>query len=106
MHSIIEDMLIYRILLAIVVSVASFGIAVVIDMMFAPVPLVGRFLFQIPLLIILIDESRRWLLANINTFGNKLSVQDINGCFFFAAPLAAFGSLTLFKAFEQLLPRQ
>jgi hypothetical protein len=98
-------MLVYRILLAIVVSVASFALAVAIDMMFAPVPLVVRFLFQIPLLIILIDESRRWLLANIKNLDDTLSAEDINGCFFFAAPMAAFGSLTLFKAFEQLRPR-
>jgi hypothetical protein len=44
-------------------------------MLFAPMSLVVRIMFQIPILIILIDEGRRWLLANMKL----LMEEDING---------------------------
>lgn len=96
----VERMLVYRFLLAIVISIGTLLIAGTIDMLFAPMPLVVRVLFQIPILIILIDEGRRWLLANMKL----LTEEDINGCFFFAAPMAAFGSFSLFTSLEGLRP--
>jgi len=94
-------MLIYRFLLAIVISIGSLLIAVIVDMLFSPFPTVLQFILQIPVLVIVIDESRRLLLSNM---GDSLTEGEINSCFFFAAPMAAFGSLSLFRELEKLHP--
>jgi len=92
-------MLVYRFLLAIVISVVTLLISTVIDIIFAPLPF--AFLLQIPVLVILMDEGRRWLNALLD---KTLSKEDIDGCFFFAAPIAAVGSFSLFKSLEKLRP--
>ena len=91
-------MFVYRFLLAIVISIGTLLIAIALDVLCRPLPLAVRLVFQIPILIILIDEGRRWLLSHIQSLDKTLTVEDINGCFFFAAPMAAFGSTSLFKA--------
>lgn len=92
-------MLVYRFLLAIGISIGTLLISIILDALFAPFPIAIQFILQIPLLVILIDEWRRWLLAKKEQY---LSKEDIDGCFFFAAPMAAFGSFTLFKSLERL----
>ena len=98
-------MFVYRFLLAIVVSIGTLLTAILLDMLFSPLPFVVQALLQIPILIILIDEARRFLLANIKNLDKTLTADDINGCFFFAAPMAAFGSFSLFQHLERIRPR-
>ena len=97
-------MLVYRFLLAIVISVVTLLISTVLDAIFAPLPFAVQFLLQIPVLVILIDEGRRWLISNIAFLDKTLTKEDIDGCFFFAAPIAAVGSFSLFKSLGQLRP--
>lgn len=94
-------MILYRFLLAIVVSIGTLLTALCLDTIFASFPTAAQYLFQIPILVIVIDEGRRLILEHGRRLG--LSELDINGCFFFAAPMAAFGSFSLFKSLERIL---
>ena len=98
-------MFVYRFLLAIVVSIGTLLTAILMDMVFSPLPFLAQILLQIPILIILIDEARRFLIAHIKNLDKTLTADDINGCFFFAAPMAAFGSFSLFQHLERIRPR-
>lgn len=97
-------MLLYRFLLAIVISIGSLLISILVDMLFSPLPVALQFLFQIPVLVVVVDEARRILLENIRFMEGRLTDGEINSCFFFAAPMAAFGSVTLFRELGRLHP--
>lgn len=97
-------MLTTRIILILGVSIAAFGISLLLDLLLAPLPPILQILIQIPALVLLIEECRRYALANESRLG--LQEHDINGAFFFAAPLAAFGAMTLFADMRKLLGRR
>ena len=98
-----RGMFMYRFILATVISIFSLLISILTDMLFSPLPIILRFIFQIPILVIAIEEFRRILLENIQFMKGSLTEREINSCFFFAAPMAAFGSVTLFRELRRLL---
>lgn len=93
-----------RIILILGVSIAAFGISLLLDLLLAPLPPALQFLVQIPALVLLIEECRRYALANADRIG--LDTHDINGAFFFAAPLAALGAMSLFSDIRKLVHRR
>jgi hypothetical protein len=94
-------MLARRIALILAVSISAFVISLVLDLLLAPLPAILQFLIQVPILVILIEEGRRYALNNEKRLG--LGEMEINGAFFFAAPLAAFAAFTLFKDINSLV---
>ena len=88
-------MFVARAALAVGISVAALLISLTLDRLFAPLPAALQFVVQIPLLVLIVDEFRRLVLKHATRFG--LTEADVNGTFFFAAPLAAFGAQSLFK---------
>ena len=93
-------MLIFRFLLVIGISLVTLLISITLDVAFASLPLMLQFLLQIPILVLTLEEGRLWTVRNLDTI---LTSDDINGCFFFAAPIAAFGSMRLFQGLERIL---
>jgi hypothetical protein len=93
-----------RIALILAVSIGSFGTSLLLDVLLAPLPPVLQFLIQIPILVILIEEGRRLALQHAPRLG--LSEMDINGAFFFTAPLAAFAAVTLFADIRKIVYRR
>lgn len=81
----------HRYALALGISVAALLISIAIDRALAPLPTLLQFVIQVPLLVLIVDECRRYL---IQTAG--FSTDDVDGAFFFAAPLAALGATSLF----------
>jgi len=92
-----------RIALILVVSISAFVISLLLDLLLAPLPAVIQFLIQVPILVLLIEEGRRYALANEKRLG--LGELEINGAFFFAAPLSAFAAFTLFKDINSLVTK-
>jgi hypothetical protein len=90
-----------RIILILGVSIAAFGISLLLDVLLAPLPPILQFLIQVPAIVLLIEESRRYALTHEETLG--LDTHDINGAFFLAAPLAAFAALTLFADIRKVI---
>lgn len=88
-------MFVARAILAIGVSIVALLISLTLDRLFAPLPAALQFVVQIPLLVIIVDEFRRVILKHGARFG--LTEADINGTFFFAAPLAALGASSLLR---------
>ena len=84
-----------RIALILVVSISAFVISLTLDLLLSPLPPLLQFIVQVPILVILIEEGRRYALSNEKRLG--LDELEINGAFFFAAPLSAFAAITLFK---------
>lgn len=84
-----------RFLLTVVVSVVALLTSLVLDRLLAPLSALPQFLIQVPLLVILMDEFRHIVLHHAVAYG--LTADDINGTFFFAAPMAAFGAASLFR---------
>lgn len=84
-----------RVVLTIVVSIVALLTSVAIDRLLAPLAAVPQFLIQIPILVLIIDEFRRLVLKEASAYG--LTADDVNGTFFFAAPLAGFGAISLFR---------
>lgn len=93
-----------RIILILSVSIAAFGISLLLDLLLAPLPPILQILIQIPVLVLIIEECRRYTLANADRIG--IDNFDINGAFFFTAPLAAFGAMTLFSDIRKLISRR
>ncbi len=85
------------------VSITVLLLSLILDTLCAPLPPVVQFIVQIPLLVLMVDALRRAALARATTIG--LSKDEINASFFFAAPLAAFGAMTLFGDLRRLLKR-
>jgi hypothetical protein len=94
-------MLIKRITLILVVSISAFIISFLLDLLLSPLPSILQFIIQVPILVILIEEGRRYALANEKRLG--ISELEINGAFFLTAPLAAFAAITLFKDIDSIL---
>ena len=84
-----------RFLLTIGVSIVSLLISLTLDRLLAPLSALPQFLFQVPALVLIMDEIRHLILQDASSSG--LSADDVNGTFFFAAPLAAFGATSLFR---------
>jgi hypothetical protein len=84
-----------RVVLTIVVSIVALLTSVVLDRLLAPLAVLPQFLIQVPILVLIIDEFRRLVLKEAPAYG--LTVDDVNGTFFFAAPMAAFGAISLFR---------
>jgi hypothetical protein len=85
----------HRVILTIVVSVIALMTSVVLDRLLAPLAVLPQFLIQVPIVVLIIDEFRRIILKEAPAYG--LTPDDVNGTFFFAAPMAAFGAVTLFR---------
>lgn len=94
-------MFVARAVLAIGISVAALLISLTLDRLCAPLPPALQFFVQIPVLVLIIDEFRRIVLTHATRFG--LTDADVNGTFFFAAPLAALGANSLFKDLRRTL---
>ena len=94
--------IVVRIILAIVISIASLLIALTIDRVLAPLPVIPQFLIQIPLLVLIMDTIRRLAIQHV-TQAHGLTEDDVNGVFFFAAPLAALASAHLMGDIRGLL---
>jgi hypothetical protein len=77
-----------------VVMIAAFGL----DRAMAPLSLAWQFTVQVPVLVLLVDEFRRWCLRTLG-----LTESEVNGAFFFAAPLAALASDSLMTAIRETL---
>jgi len=88
-------MLVARVALAIGISIAALLISLTLDMILSPLPPLLQFLVQIPALVLLMDEARRVVLKEAPHY--ELTETDVNGTFFFAAPLAAFAAVDLFR---------
>jgi hypothetical protein len=83
-----------RIALILAVSISAFTISLILDLLLAPLSPILQFIVQVPTLVLLIEEGRNYALANSDTLG--ISHRDINGAFFFAAPLTALAARSLF----------
>jgi hypothetical protein len=94
-------MLAQRVALILVVSISAFIISFLLDLVLSPLPVILQFMIQIPILVILIEEGRRYALTNKKRLG--LDEMEINGAFFLTAPLAAFAAVTLFKDIEGVI---
>ncbi len=84
-------MFLHRYALALGISFVAFLISIALDRLLAPLPPLAQFAVQVPLLVLLIDEGRRFLLHY-----TQIPQEDVDGAFFFAAPLAALGATSLF----------
>ena len=88
-------MLTAKIALIIGISVTTLLISIILDTVLATLPLFAQFLVQIPALVLAIEAmqmfTERHILPRLD-----LQKSDIDTTFFFAAPLAAFGSASLF----------
>jgi hypothetical protein len=91
-------MFLHRYALALGISVAALLISITLDRLLAPLSPIPQFMIQIPILVLLVDEGRRALLHYTN-----LQPDDVNGAFFFAAPMAALGATSLFVDLRKTL---
>lgn len=85
-------MILHRYGLALGISMGALLISITLDRLFASMSPVLQFIIQIPLLVLIVDEGRRYLIRS-----SGMSEEDINGAFFFAAPMAAIGATSLFS---------
>ncbi len=88
-------MIVPRILLSLGISIVALLISYILDRILAPLSALPQFLIQIPVLVLLMEEFRRLILSHASMV--DLSADDVNGAFFFAAPLAAFAARSLFR---------
>lgn len=96
-------MLTRRIALILAVSISAFAISLALDLLLSPLPPLLQFLIQVPALVLLIEEGRNYALANATTLG--VSHRDINGAFFFTAPLSALAATSLFADVRGLMAK-
>ena len=89
-------MFLQRYILALGISIAALLISIALDRLLAPLPTLTQFLVQVPLLVLIVDEGRRFLIQK-----GGFPADDVNGAFFFAAPLAALGATSLFLELRQ-----
>ena len=83
-------MFLHRYALALGISIVALLISIALDRLLSSLSPVTQFLLQVPILVLLVDEGRRALLAY-----TELLPDDVNGAFFFAAPMAALGATSL-----------
>jgi len=95
-------MYIARFILAIGLSVSTLGISFILDRLFHRIPYHVQFFLQIPIIIIIIDNMRLYFLAHAPQY--NLTEAEINGSFFFVAPMVSIGSATLFAEIRRTLP--
>lgn len=88
-------MFLQRYTLALGISVAALLISIALDRLLAPLPTLTQFIVQVPLLVLIGDESHRALIRA------GYPEEDVTGAFFFAAPLAALGATSLFLELRQ-----
>jgi hypothetical protein len=91
-------MFLHRYALALGISIVALLISIALDRLLSSLSPVTQFLLQVPILVLLVDEGRRALLAY-----TELPPDDINGAFFFAAPMAALGATSLFADIRKTL---
>ncbi len=90
-----------RYILIILVSLFTLLFSLVLDVLLRPIPPAMRFFIQVPVLVIVMDNMRLMLHDYAERF--RLVKEHVNGAFFFAAPLAALASGSLFKDMRSLL---
>jgi hypothetical protein len=95
-------MFIPRVILAVSLSFVTLIIAFLLDNFFVLFPYHLQFILEIPTIIIIIDSIRLYFLENAYYF--NLSEADINGCFFFVAPMVSIGASSLFSELRRFLP--
>jgi hypothetical protein len=88
-------MFVARAALAIGISIAALLISLLLDTILSPLPPLFQFLIQIPALVLIMDEARRVVIREAGRY--DLTEADVNGTFFFAAPMAAFAAVDLFR---------
>lgn len=94
-------MLATRIALILAVSIVTITVSFILDFLLAPLPAIPQFLIQVTLLVLLHNEFHRLALEYAPRLG--LTERDVTGAFFFAAPLAAVGSMSLFADIRRTL---
>jgi hypothetical protein len=87
-------------ILAIIVAATVLVIAVAADKLCRFLPLHLQFVVQVPIIILMIDALRNYVLA-ISTLG--LTDSEINACFFMASPMVSIGSVSLGLGIKALL---
>jgi hypothetical protein len=90
-----------RIALILGISISTLLISLMLDAVFAPLPGPLQFVIQIPLLVLAISALRDWIAPHAIRAG--ISNDQVDSSFFFAAPLAALGSRSLFADIRRLL---
>ncbi len=91
-------MFLHRYALALGISFVAFLISFALDRLLAPLPPLAQFAIQVPLLVLLVDEGHRAL-----RHYTQLPKEDVDGAFFFAAPMAALGATSLFMDLRKSL---
>ncbi len=94
-------MIMERYFLIIGVSIFTLLFSVALDKLLVPIHPAMRFFIQIPVLVTVMDNMRLMLHDYAEQF--RLVKEHINGAFFFAAPLAALASGSLFQDMRSLL---
>jgi hypothetical protein len=92
-------MFVARVVLIIGISIAALLISLTLDLLLSPLPALMQFLIQVPAIVLLMDELRRHLLREAPRY--NLTEADVNGAVFFAAPLAAFAAVDLFRDLQR-----
>jgi hypothetical protein len=92
-----------RVPLIILICIVAFVTSYTLDQLFGSIPIAIRFVLQISLLVIIMDEFRRWVIKEAPAYG--LHTDDITNAFFFAAPMAAFGAMDMFADIRRALGR-
>lgn len=100
-NSRVEHMLQYRIALILAISIGILLISIIFDRILAPLPLIVHFLIFVPAVVLTVDEARQYTKENADMY--KLRATDVDGVFFFAAPLAALAASSLFTKMRDLL---
>lgn len=88
-------MLAAKVALIIGISIVTLLIAILLDTILAPLPLLAQFLIQIPVLVLSIEAIQSFTETHILP-RTDLQKQDVDTLFLFVAPLAALGSVSLF----------
>jgi hypothetical protein len=95
-------MFITRAILAVGVSIVALLISLTLDRILAPLTIFPQFIIQIPLLVLLMETVRQTALIYLpRTHG--MTIDEINGAFFFAAPLAAAAATDLMGEIRRTL---
>jgi hypothetical protein len=90
-----------HIVLILGISIVALLISLTLDAIFAPLPGPLQFVVQIPLLVLAMDSLRSWITPYAIRQG--ILNEQVDSAFFFAAPLAALGSRSLFADIRRLL---
>jgi hypothetical protein len=94
-------MILYRIALILGVSIATLLTSVILDAIMSPLPAPAQVLIQLPALVLTIEVIRDWTLRHAADF--SLTRDNIDAAFFFAAPLAAFASTSMFDELRTII---